>query len=217
MSSIGFIDPWPAIFGTDADAGAFSENTPLCMDDPLGLDPNDILSFPFPWDSNAGTQWNCLNLQHHSPPAETQQSQQKDDKPKKQGDTKKEPQTQVGLGPSHRRRSTAKTDLQTKLSNRQKTLESNRLAASRCRQKKKGRVQHLETLFREQSLRKQQLEDDIIALRGEILGLKDEILKHAPCEDGRIGRHMAHVMQQITQGNTANAGADNMLVDGTGD
>lgn len=39
-------------------------------------------------------------------------------------------------------------------------------------------------------------------MRGEIQGLKDEILKHALCDNGR---HLAHMMQQITQGNTAGA------------
>ena len=45
----------------------------------------------------------------------------------------------------------------------------------------------------------------ISALRGEILCLKDKILKHALCEDCHVGRHLAHMMQQTAQGNTAGA------------
>lgn len=58
------------------------------------------------------------------------------------------------------------------------------------------------TRFREEEQKKKLLKSDITALRGEILDLKDEILKRALC-DGRVGQYLAHMMQQVTQGNTA--------------
>lgn len=73
-------------------------------------------------------------------------------------------------------------------------------------------MQHLEARFREESQRKGQLEGDITALSGEIVGLKDETLKHALCQNGRIGRHLAHMMQQITQSNPATIGASSSSV-----
>ena len=72
---------------------------------------------------------------------------------------------------------------------RAKFLERNRLAASKCRQKKKEHTQRLECDFKEQSKKKEQLIAEIARLRSEILGLKNEVLKHAQCGDEPIKLH----------------------------
>ncbi|EKV10597.1 BZIP transcription factor (Atf21), putative [Penicillium digitatum PHI26] len=81
---------------------------------------------------------------------------------------------------------------------RAKFLERNRLAASKCRQKKKEHTQLLEFNFKEQSEKKEQLIAEIARLRSEILGLKNEVLKHAQCGDEPIRLHLAQMVKKIT-------------------
>ncbi|KAJ5121423.1 uncharacterized protein N7515_009384 [Penicillium bovifimosum] len=83
---------------------------------------------------------------------------------------------------------------------RAKFLERNRLAASKCRQKKKEHTQKLETDYKEQSDKKEQLMAEISRLRSEVLGLKNEVLKHAQCGDEPIKLHLAQMVKKITDG-----------------
>jgi hypothetical protein len=83
---------------------------------------------------------------------------------------------------------------------RAKFLERNRLAASKCRQKKKEHTQKLEIDYKEQSDKKEQLMAEISRLRSEVLGLKNEVLKHAQCGDEPIKLHLAHMVKKITDG-----------------
>jgi hypothetical protein len=85
---------------------------------------------------------------------------------------------------------------------REKFLERNRLAASKCRQKKKEHTQLLESRYREQSDKKEQLVSEIARLRSEILGLKNEVLKHAQCGDEPIKLHLAQMVKKITYSDT---------------
>ncbi|KGO77603.1 hypothetical protein PITC_074100 [Penicillium italicum] len=86
---------------------------------------------------------------------------------------------------------------------RAKFLERNRLAASKCRQKKKEHTQQLEFNFKEQSEKKEQLIGEIARLRSEILGLKNEVLKHAQCGDEPIKLHLAQMVKKITDNDGA--------------
>ncbi|KAJ5152254.1 Rho GTPase activation protein [Penicillium capsulatum] len=81
---------------------------------------------------------------------------------------------------------------------RAKFLERNRLAASKCRQKKKEHTQKLEHRYKEQSDKKEQLVGEIARLRSEILSLKNEVLKHAQCGDEPIKLHLAQMVKRIT-------------------
>lgn len=81
---------------------------------------------------------------------------------------------------------------------RAKFLERNRLAASKCRQKKKEHTQKLEFDYKEQSDKKEQLMAEISRLRSEVLGLKNEVLKHAQCGDEPIKLHLAQMVKKIT-------------------
>ena len=81
---------------------------------------------------------------------------------------------------------------------REKSLERNRVAASKCRQKKKEHTAHLESRLKAQWQKKTQLESELSSLRCQILSLKNEVLKHAHCGDGRVGEHLSQMMQQIT-------------------
>ncbi|KAJ5098606.1 Basic leucine zipper (bZIP) transcription factor atfB [Penicillium argentinense] len=81
---------------------------------------------------------------------------------------------------------------------RAKFLERNRLAASKCRQKKKEHTQQLEFRYKEQSEKKERLNAEIASLRSEILSLKNEVLKHAQCGDEPIKLHLAQMVKRIT-------------------
>lgn len=81
---------------------------------------------------------------------------------------------------------------------RAKFLERNRLAASKCRQKKKEHTQKLEYRYKEQSEKKERLQGEIASLRSQILSLKNEVLKHAQCGDEPIKLHLAQMVKKIT-------------------
>ena len=81
---------------------------------------------------------------------------------------------------------------------RERFLERNRLAASKCRQKKKENTQQLELRYKEQSDKKELLVTEIARLRSEILGLKNEVLRHAQCGDEPIKLHLAQMVKKIT-------------------
>lgn len=82
---------------------------------------------------------------------------------------------------------------------REKFLERNRLAASKCRQKKKEHTMLLESRFKEQSDKRERLTSEISRLRSEILGLKNEVLRHAQCGDEPIKLHLAQMVKQIAK------------------
>ena len=65
---------------------------------------------------------------------------------------------------------------------RSKFLERNRVAASKCRQKKKEWTQNLENRARELQKHNNQLRMVVDLCRQEILFLKGELLKHSQCE-----------------------------------
>lgn len=85
-------------------------------------------------------------------------------------------------------------------SQREKILQRNRLAAKRCRQKKKTHNMAMETRYREESARKESLVADIERLRSEYLDLRGEMLKHAACPDEPIKRHLELMVKRITSG-----------------
>ena len=89
-------------------------------------------------------------------------------------------------------------DQQQEQAKREKFLERNRLAASKCRQKKKEHTTLLESRYKEQSDKKEKLVAEISRLRSEILGLKNEVLKHAQCGDEPIKLHLAQMVKKIT-------------------
>ena len=209
MSSTGILALSQSPFGTDTVSahGEYSALYPLADLLGSGLDSDSLLSLQLPWNGQDDISCGHLSDPDNTPSANVQKDQQKSDQPEKPDDAGRDQRTRVKQLPH--RRNKAKTTIsncQTRLSQRAQHLERNSLAASRCRQKKKEHTQHVEARFHEETQRKKRLEGDISALHSEILGLKDEILKHALYEDGRVGQHLAHVMHQITHGMSATAG-----------
>ncbi len=73
---------------------------------------------------------------------------------------------------------------------RSKFLERNRVAASKCRQKKKEWTQNLENRGRELQKNNNMLRMDVESLRQEVLFLKGEMLKHSNCDCSQIQEFM---------------------------
>ncbi|KAK7178058.1 bZIP transcription factor [Paraphaeosphaeria sporulosa] len=63
----------------------------------------------------------------------------------------------------------------------QSHLEKNRIAAHRCRQRKKEYISGLEARARESSPKNRVLRANVALLREEVLSLKNEVLRHASC------------------------------------
>lgn len=73
---------------------------------------------------------------------------------------------------------------------RSRFLERNRLAASKCRQKKKEWTSNLETRARQLQNDKNQLALIVGFLKDEVLSLKGELLKHTDCNCDRIRQYL---------------------------
>ncbi|GKZ75231.1 hypothetical protein AnigIFM50267_003337 [Aspergillus niger] len=79
---------------------------------------------------------------------------------------------------------------------RERALERNRVAAHKCRKKKKEHAKYLEsrceTVLRENTY----LQSKVNSLRGEILILKNELLRHSQCRNEGIKRHLMRMVKQ---------------------
>ncbi|KAJ3031508.1 hypothetical protein HDV00_008259 [Rhizophlyctis rosea] len=86
---------------------------------------------------------------------------------------------------------------------RKKFLERNRLAASKCRQKKKAWMQELERRSSEISAKNRHLQMVVHGLKEEILVLKNQLLLHRNCECNVIQQYISsssQFAQQVGQG-----------------
>jgi cyclic AMP-dependent transcription factor ATF-2 len=69
---------------------------------------------------------------------------------------------------------------------RQRYLHKNRVAATKCRSKKKQYIQQLQSRFEDLSLAKRELQFQVQSLRDGLITLKEELVRHARCGDGPI-------------------------------
>lgn len=76
-------------------------------------------------------------------------------------------------------------------SSRQSHLEKNRVAAHKCRQRKKEYINGLEGRAREFSSKNKILKENVAMLREEVLGLKNEVLRHAGCGFWAVDEYLA--------------------------
>lgn len=87
---------------------------------------------------------------------------------------------------------------------RRRFLERNRVAASKCRQKKKAWMADLESEAREAQAKSKQLKHCVSMFREEILQLKTELLKHNTCECTPIRQYLTNEATKLgTTGQTA--------------
>ncbi|KAF1849107.1 uncharacterized protein K460DRAFT_365012 [Cucurbitaria berberidis CBS 394.84] len=74
---------------------------------------------------------------------------------------------------------------------RQSHLEKNRVAAHKCRQRKKEYINGLEGRAREFSSKNKALKENVAMLREEVLSLKNEVLRHAGCNFWAVDEYLA--------------------------
>jgi hypothetical protein len=74
---------------------------------------------------------------------------------------------------------------------RQSHLEKNRVAAHKCRQRKKEYINGLEGRAREFSTKNKALKENVAMLREEVLDLKNEVLRHAGCGFWAVDEYLA--------------------------
>ncbi|KAK1140716.1 hypothetical protein N8T08_009917 [Aspergillus melleus] len=96
--------------------------------------------------------------------------------------------------PKRRRNSTsvttAKTEVEQQKASRSKFLERNRVAASKCRQKKKDHCERLQARYDLEVDRRERLLNDRSSLTTEILVLKNEAIAHAQCGNEPINNYL---------------------------
>lgn len=86
---------------------------------------------------------------------------------------------------------------------RSKFLERNRVAASKCRQKKKEWTGNLEARARELQNNKNQLAVIVNSLKEEVIFLKGEMLKHTSCGCERVRDYLEKKADSITSANAS--------------
>lgn len=74
---------------------------------------------------------------------------------------------------------------------RQSHLEKNRVAAHKCRLRKKDYINSLEGRAREFSAKNKALKENVAMLREEVLELKNEVLRHAGCGFWAVDEYLA--------------------------
>jgi hypothetical protein len=74
---------------------------------------------------------------------------------------------------------------------RQSHLEKNRVAAHKCRQRKKEYINGLEGRAREFTSKNKALKENVALLRDEVLSLKNEVLRHAGCGFWAVDEYLA--------------------------
>ena len=86
---------------------------------------------------------------------------------------------------------------------RSKFLERNRIAASKCRQKKKEWTNNLEVRARELQSSKNQLSLIVGSLKNEVMFLKGQMLRHTGCGCSQIREYLTHEADNITSASQA--------------
>ncbi|KAJ5041855.1 hypothetical protein NUH16_003260 [Penicillium rubens] len=83
---------------------------------------------------------------------------------------------------------------------RAKHLERNRIAANKCRERKKREHKQIERRFTDETQKRDILLAQLNCLREEVWDLKDRIFQHAECHDQRINQQLARMTQNALQG-----------------
>jgi len=80
-------------------------------------------------------------------------------------------------------------------------MEKNRKAAERCRKKKKAFIEDLQSRAKQEEEKRTMLKAQVEHLEKIVLSLKEEMVNHNACEDGRIGGYLlSHVQRQMKEG-----------------
>ncbi|KAJ6125135.1 hypothetical protein N7471_012452 [Penicillium samsonianum] len=83
---------------------------------------------------------------------------------------------------------------------RAKHLERNRVAANKCRERKKREHKQIERRLTDETEKKDILLAQLNVLREEVWDLKNLIFQHAECQDHQINHQLARMTQTVLQG-----------------
>ncbi|KAJ5498144.1 hypothetical protein PEX1_075190 [Penicillium expansum] len=83
---------------------------------------------------------------------------------------------------------------------RAKHLERNRVAANKCRERKKREHKQIERRLTDETEKKDILLAQLNCLREEVWDLKNLIFQHAECQDHQINHQLARMTQTVLQG-----------------
>ncbi|KAJ5935231.1 hypothetical protein N7466_004778 [Penicillium verhagenii] len=99
-----------------------------------------------------------------------------------------------------RRKSTQSDNLSPQ---RARHLERNRIAANKCRLKKKYQHQQIEKVLSDETAKHDYLQSVVHSLKDEIWQLKNTIFDHARCDDPQINLQLALISEKAAQTNAA--------------
>ncbi|KAJ5244995.1 hypothetical protein N7489_005091 [Penicillium chrysogenum] len=91
---------------------------------------------------------------------------------------------------------------------RAKHLERNRMAANKCRERKKREHEQIEWRLTDETQKKDILLAQLNCLREEVWDLKNLMFQHAECQDQKINQQLARMTQTVLQ-NPSNLDANN--------
>lgn len=86
---------------------------------------------------------------------------------------------------------------------RARHLERNRIAANKCRLKKKREHEQIQTVLNNETARRDTLLAEVDHLKEEIWHLKNRIFEHAKCDDQQIDLQLAKMTQSVLDGNAS--------------
>jgi len=115
-----------------------------------------------------------------------------------ESDHKQAKSLSTGRKRSTRRKSECFVD-KTKAGRYEKVLERNRVAAARCRERKRGEQETLETELDEAETRHRELSAYFNVLKDEAFMLKSEILQHSSCGCEMIQRYIKDAAQKAVE------------------
>lgn len=101
------------------------------------------------------------------------------------------------LVPKPRRSSRAYISRDNVSPDRAKHLERNRLAANRCRLKKKKEDEQIQSFLNDETVRRQMLLAEVNMLKEELWHLKNRVFAHANCENQPINTQLALMSQNV--------------------
>ncbi|KAJ5630715.1 uncharacterized protein N7484_010815 [Penicillium longicatenatum] len=111
------------------------------------------------------------------------------------------PETQFMPPPIQRRHYTKSTMPRPQVpSMREKQLERNRVAANKCREKRKQEHAKMQNALDIQAARHKNLQAEVGFLKEEIWYLKNELFVHAKCDDQFINSQLDEMASRFTQG-----------------
>lgn len=82
---------------------------------------------------------------------------------------------------------------------RARHLERNRVAANKCRARRKEEQNQIQSLLESETEKREMLMAEVDSLREQAYELKDAIFTHARCGDGKINHHLEQMSRNVMQ------------------